>query len=294
MGRTEKTGGGQKMRLKLLFFSLFAVFLIKGSDASTSYYNDSLPRWFDLLKNGNTIEKRLALHNLTFLHFSEFRKDTKVFYPILEALKDKDQSIREVAVECLKDIGAGIQKSIDEKAWSQNCCKNTGIVPALVDVLGTDVDPRVRAEAAKALGMYRSDRTGYDILDKEERGIEPLIKALKDTDLWVRLNASFSLGELKAPQAIEPLIALLEDTSDWRNKLVQQDAIAAIGKIGVADDKLVAYLTNKMNDRYLKAHIVEAFTRLPCATVKEVLTKESDYPNERIRNLVVKFIQRCQ
>lgn len=223
------------MKLKGLLFCLLVLFFINSSLASTSYYDESLPRWLGMLKSGNTMEKKLALHSLFFLSFAEFRKDIKVFDPILEALKDKDPSIREAAAACLKNIGEGIQKSIDDKAWSQNCCKNTNIVPSLISVLLVDENPRVRAEAAKALGMYRSDRKGYDILDKEERAIEPLINALKDIDPWVRLYAAFSLGELRAQKAVDPLRALLADNSDWRNIYVQQEALASIRKIGVGE-----------------------------------------------------------
>ncbi|TAN39583.1 MAG: HEAT repeat domain-containing protein [Nitrospirae bacterium] len=233
MGR-KKTEGGREVRRNILLFSTIFVALINMSNASQiSYYEESLPKWLDLLVKGNRIERKLALDNLTFLQFAEYRKDIKVFDPILAALKDEDPSIREAAAGCLKSIGEYIQETVDDNVWSQNCCKNTMIVPALIKVLQEDKTPRVRAEAAKALGMYRSDRKGYGILDREERAIDPLINALKDVDPWVRLYAAFSLGELRAQKAGEPLRALLEDNSDWRNIFVQQEAFAAIRKIGM-------------------------------------------------------------
>jgi HEAT repeat protein len=262
MGREARDDGGEKMKHSAIYLLvIMLVFGIVTASRAETDYAQYLPKWLELLKIGNAREKKLALHSLWFLQYGEFRKDKKVFDPILEALKDKDPSIREAAAACLKAIGGDVLWSVDDEARSQNSGKGTIIAPALIKALLEDESPRVRAEAAKVLGKYgryRSDRRGRSRVDKEEQAVEPLINALKDKDPWVRLNAAFSLGELEAQKAVQPLIALLEDNADWRNKYVQQEVIAALRKIGVLnmDIEFSRVLLKISGDEYLKAEIL--------------------------------------
>ena len=271
------------MKLKILFFCLLlAFFFAKNVLASTAYYTESLPKWLEMLKKGDTREKKLALDHLWFLEYQEFRKDKNVFDPILEALKDKDASVREAAAACLKVIGREIPFAV-----------STTIVPSLINVLNEDENPRVRAEAAKALGMYRFDRKDRRLIDMEERGIDTLINALKDKDPWVRLNAVFSLGELKANKALEPLDALLEDNSDWRNKFIQQECLIALRKINptIASDRdIIPLLMRKFNDEYLKEEVIKTLGNWRAREAMELLASATKDPNERIRKAAIEAI----
>lgn len=274
------------MKLKILFFCLLlAFFSIKNVLASTAYYTESLPKWLEMLKSGEAREKKLALNNLWFLEYQEFRKDKNVFDPILEALKYKDASVREAAVACLKVIGREIPFAV-----------STTIVPSLIKVLNEDENPRVRAEAAKALGMYRFDRKDRSLIDMAERGIDSLINALKDKDPWVRLNAVFSLGELKAGKALKPMGALLEDNPDWRNKFVQQECIIAIRKIELPTEldksNLQNILRNKFNDQYLKGEVIKTLGHFKFDESSDLLILAAGDSSERIRKLSIEAISR--
>jgi len=280
--------------------------------AFSSEYSTELPRWLELLKRGDDLERRLALHNLWFLEYPEFRKDIRVFEPILNALKDKDPSIREAAAACLKRIGE----------LSKGCCRETKITPSLIEALG-DSSPRVRGQVAKALGYY-----------KDERAIDGLIKRLGDKDPWVRLNIVFALGELKALKAVDPLLNLLEDNSDWRNKFLQQECVIAIRKIGSPtaiglgggvtritpgirrpdgtiltpgtirrespgpptkiggfDDettaKVMSVLIQKSDNPYLRALIIGAFSQFKAVEAKDILLNSVNDPDEKIRKLAL-------
>ena len=258
------------MRRAMLLLATALIF-IAPTYGFSSEQADELPKWLELLRKGNAKEKKLAMRNLWFLEYQEYRKDPKVFAPILNTLlKDKDPSVREAAANVLKRIGD----------YSKGCCKETEIAPSLIKAL-EDTSPRVRREAALALAYY-----------KDDRAIDPLIKSLRDNDLWVRLNAVYSLGVFKAQKAVDPLVDLLNDDSDWRNKFVQQECIIALKKIwSVAGfDKEAKYiLMQKLNDEYLRAEILKTvgFPGGLDRNDMDTLLKLTSDSNENVRKLAV-------
>lgn len=235
-------------------------------------YDKYLPKWLELLRKGNESEKKLALSNLWFLEYPEYRKDPRVFDPILSALKDKNPSIREAAAASLKRIGE----------LSKGCCKET-VVPPLIKAL-EDNNARVREEAAKALAYY-----------KDSRAVDPLIRALKDKDPWVRLNAVYSLGELRAKEAVSPLLELLNDDSDWRNKFVQQECVITIRKIRwitILDKKVTAVLMQKAQDDYLKAEIIKTLGVFQAEEAKDIFIEATKDSDEKVRKEALDALSR--
>jgi HEAT repeat protein len=202
-----------------------------------------LSKWQKLLHKGNEQERKLALTQLPgLLRYPEIQ-DKAIFDGILQSLKDKNPSIRATAAASLKQFGRfhpgdleerkriALQRELVKKgdshfaktfpeSLSYHESRNL-IVPHLLKAL-SDNEPMVREEAAKALAFYKNEDT-----------TDGLIKSLHDKDPWVRLNVVFALGEMKTLKAIDPLLNLLEHDSDWRNKFVQQECLAAIGKIGL-------------------------------------------------------------
>jgi HEAT repeat protein len=304
-------------------FTLFAItfsFLIT-KDCFAAEYDKYLPKWLELLRKGNENERKLALSELWFLEYPEYRKDPKVFDPILQALKDKDPSVRAAAAASLKRIGE----------LSKGCCKETEIVPSLIKALD-DSHSRVREEASKALGYY-----------KDRRAVDPLIKCLNDKEPWVRLNSVFSLGklgekmlfigvassdsggggiafsvpilskeepkiripiqkeidkpketrkivpihgELGAEKALYPLLKLLNDNSDWRNKFIQQEVVIAIRKMWVYDNKkVVSLLIKKYDDEYLRAEVIKTLVKFEATEAKDIFLQAAKDSNEKIRRL---------
>ncbi len=256
---------------------------------STQENKEALPKWLDLFKNGNLWEKQIALDSLLFLEYSEYRKDTSVFDPILKGLKDKDPAVRTATAAYFKDLGK----------YSNGCCKETNIVPSLIDTL-QDENPETRREAAKALAYF-----------KDKRAVDPLLTRLQDKDPWVRLEAVFALGEIRDQITVLPLLALLFDDSDFRNKFVQQECLIAIRKIGsphtithspdgsykeigLLEEDLISQITpvliNKFNDPYLKTEIIKTFGKLKIKDAKDMLNDALKDPNERIRKLALEAL----
>ncbi len=86
--------------------------------------------------------------------------------------------------------------------------------PILVNLLETDPDYGIRADAAGALG-YLAD----------SRAFEPLVRAFyEDTQWLVRFSAAVSLGNLQDIRAKQVLLEALES----KEVVLQQAAIAAL------------------------------------------------------------------
>ena len=120
---------------------------------------------------------------------------------LIEALTDKDASVREAAAFALGQIAT---RSATERLTR----------------LLVDKDAEVRATAAFALG-YLGDR----------RSIAPLSKAQDDADAGVRSSAVVGLGLMQDEDAVDELIEMLNDPSFD----VRYDAAWSLGQIGDAD-----------------------------------------------------------
>ncbi len=80
--------------------------------------------------------------------------------------------------------------------------------PFLIDYLIEDLYHGDTKNASGSLGMLNS-YCGFSI---DKRAVEPLIKALKDSDWDTRMNAALVLGSFKDLGAVEPLINALNDS----------------------------------------------------------------------------------
>ncbi len=118
--------------------------------------------------------------------------------PLINALKDSSQWVREHAAEALGKIAS------------------TQAVEPLIAVL-KDSERWVRWHAAQALGKIG-----------DPRAVDSLVAALKDSDEWVRRYTAEALGEIADRRAVAPLIAALNDSEEW----VRAYAAAALGEVG--------------------------------------------------------------
>jgi HEAT repeat protein len=78
-----------------------------------------------------------------------------------------------------------------------------GDIGGLIRALHYKRDQRVRAAAARALGVARASRA-----------VPALIKALGDEYQYVRAKATEALGEIADQEAVKPLIHVLEDKNE--------------------------------------------------------------------------------
>jgi len=127
----------------------------------------------------------LILSCLSFVGCGKTNKDktdegtTDKVVTLIQWLKDKDRSVRQMAAEQLGER------------------KEVRAVAPLITAL-KDNNRTVRQSAAEALGEI-----------KDARSIEPLVVALKDNHKSVRWSAAGALGEIGSP-AVESLISELK------------------------------------------------------------------------------------
>ena len=205
------------------FFKAFRIkesFVYKMIEIINETYGfDTLLR---ILKSDNSIIRENVIFTL-----GEY-KDPKAILPLINALKDEEENVRNSAQKALQDIGTpaidALIASLKEEnlnvregaAYILGSIGNQRGADPLINVLLNDQDPEVRKRALNAL-----------IALKDNRVIDILIKNLNDQDPEVRADAVKALGKNKDPKAILPLINALKD-EEW---LVRDRAVNALKNI---------------------------------------------------------------
>lgn len=179
---------------------------------------------------------------------------------IIDALEDKEfsRNVRGFAATVLGDLGSkkavvplmyALKSDIPFVTWrSAEALGKIGediAVEELVEALKHE-DQYLRAEAARALGRMKAGKaveslvatlddghwlvrlyTRNALVEIGEPSAEPLIKALKDTNLSTRWQAAWALGHIQSEKAVESLAQALGDT-DW---MVRDEATVALKRI---------------------------------------------------------------
>lgn len=135
-------------------------------------------------------------------------KDTRAIKPLIAAL----------GKEKVEHSTAPMRTSRRSPAWPAPTLSNwayyvqESMTKALVKIGAPAIDPLIAALKDTNIGVRWA---AVDALGeiKDSRAVEPLIATLKDTDFNVRDSAAKDLGELKDSRAVVPLIdAMKEDT----------------------------------------------------------------------------------
>lgn len=171
-----------------------------------------------------------------------YSDDEKVTSGLSELFCESSESLdKDTLIPLLTNI---LLKDKDEEVR----VKTTGLLACLQDVRVVlpitkalqDNSARVRMHAAMALG----DLTRYTGKKKIcQAAVPELIKALNDTDSWVRTWAANSLGYIGDPTAIPKLIEQLTD----QDLYVRSSSIRSLGKIG--EKSVVPVLLERLDDR---------------------------------------------
>jgi len=152
--------------------------------------------------------------------------------PLIQALRDPDPSVREIAAQGLGYLGderavrplARALRDPDpyvrrRAAAALITLPAEGAVNELAAAATQDKDPEVRRFAVQALGWI-----GGSV------AVNALCQATKDKEAEVRRQAAMELGRIADPTALQSLSALLGDTPD-PDPDVRWAAVVAIGKL---------------------------------------------------------------
>lgn len=197
---------------------------------SSSYNEEEFKNLIELLSSGDKDKKAYAVVRLSGLGKSVvaplielFRyKDyasiwldvsgilgyigTPALEPLLNALKDKNSSVRMGAAAALGSLSTN-----DARA-----------VRPLIDAL-EDRAKQVRASAARALARFRSIEA-----------LEPLLNSLSDSDSNVPRATAYSLGEIPDERAIAALVKLL-DSEDPELQVIAMETLSRIGDSSILE-----------------------------------------------------------
>jgi HEAT repeat protein len=212
----------------------------------------------------------------------EAKKDVR---GIIEVLKDKNEHVRNSAVEALAKIGEPAVGPLIEAMEDWVVRKYAAIalvkigepaVETLIQAL-KDEDRYVRRHAAIAL-----ENVG------DKRAVEPLIQALRDEDEGVRGNAASALEEIGDTRAVKPLIKALKD----RDTNVRALAARALGKIG--DARAVEPLTKALKNKYrgIRESAAEALVKIGDARAVEPLIEALKDEDAWVRKFAAEALEK--
>jgi HEAT repeat protein len=204
----------------------------------------AVPPLIDALADESSFVREKAAESLGALG------DKSSLESLKHTLKDNNGSVRKEAAKALakmdwepsaSDLDDRITYLISNERWDELITVGTPAVNQLINALEDD-DETVRRKSAWILGEIR-----------DPAAVETLIKALKDDDAEVRAAASIALEQMGSP-SVHPLIVSLEE------KDLRKTSIVILGKIG--DERAVAPIVKKLNDRNLHVEAVTALNAL--------------------------------
>src|SRR5262249_27117084 len=177
---------------------------------------------------------------------------------LFTAAHDDNAGVRSAAVSSLSLMGISVDRvaaDLSNPNWQARSAALTTLerlgdrsaTSAVVRVLAADEDPRVRGEAARALGAL-GDQSTTDVL----------LRALSDQSSEVRVQAATSLGRLKSVGAVPALSNLLNDR-DQRVSIAAAEALARM-RDGKATRVLIDALSN--SDGAVRARAAHVIARV--------------------------------
>ena len=182
--------------------------------------------------------QQLSSGMVMFIH-SKFR-DYCAIPGLLEALTNREVSIREIAVEALGKIGDAsaipdLLEALKDDKWEVRVrvvvalgkIGDASAIPGLLEVL-RDKEWTMRDSAIVAL-----EKIG------DASAIPGLLKALKEEDWEVRISASEALGKIRDASAIPGLLKALKD-EEWTVRVIASEALGKIRDVSAIPGLLEA------------------------------------------------------
>ena len=198
--------------------------------------------------NENSVVRKYAVEALGNI------KDARAIEPLMAALKDRKTLVREYANKALMQIIEGLKERQDDKQLI-GMLKYEGATTqmAVIDALGDIPKTRVAENLVPFLGdrdSYIRKNAAESLKKIGEVAVVPLINALYNDDIQIRINSAMILGDIKDSLSVEPLINTLTYkpmSSSIEPATLRLEAARALGK--VRDARAVGPLVAALRDK---------------------------------------------
>ena len=237
-----------KLLLTAILLSVNLLTIVSGNEGELRHKEKTIDEWIEELDHNDVEVRRSAARAL-----EQTGPEAKDAIPaLIEALEDKDEYVRAAAGRALGKIGPEaeraipiLMKMIKDQVMIVRMGAAIGLggigpkareaIPVLADALeGPNEDHNVQYRAAEALGKMGPE------------AIPALVKAIQNTQYFVRRMSARALGEIGGADVVPALIKALQD--DDRN--VRVISVQALGKIGPDAKEAIPALTKALHDKY--------------------------------------------
>jgi len=167
------------------------------------YYLIALNDWKKLIHLGTSAvepllevlqdENSSTLHRECIKALGEIR-DKRAVEPLLEALQNKEISLREEAVKALGQMG------------------DSTVVKPLISVLQNENSSTLRVQTIRALGSTKDKRAVEPLIETLQREMQ---KARSEANTAIIIEVAGALGKIKDNRAFEALITVIEERADY-------------------------------------------------------------------------------
>ncbi len=169
---------------------------------------------------------------------------------VIPTLASEDVAIRNIGIEILEQLGSVAVAPVGEVLGDPD----DDVVKFGVDILSKIKDPRVESLLAPLVEHKNPNVRAAVVLCMGKvdvaTAVPTLLKALDDSEEWVRFNAIEGLGHLEDKRALDALFAIIEKESG----LVQEAALDAVARIASMEDSI--RVLPKVEALMAKGHIL--------------------------------------
>jgi len=212
-----------------------------------------------------TINDLVALRSIKGFNFLKtlFKKvnDIDLKQELLTALQTMQTPLN-LQISSLQDDNAVIRSIAKHQLSIRFAHLNTTETIKLIEFKNENEDIRYSAKKENNIVRHNEEKE-----EQPEPSIKLLIESLKNPDIYVRLSAIDTLGELGAIEAVKPLIELLKDS----NSSIRDQTVSALVQLGETEaiKPLIELLQN--SDKNVRFNVIFAVAKLGATEAIEPL-----------------------
>lgn len=217
--------------------------------------------------------------------------DTRAVEPLVSVLNVWE--ISQTAAKALERLGwqpkqdeSAVRYWLAKEEWQKCAALGQVAIETLIAVLKRSAEIGAFAQSMLSLNLFSGcpdfgffgQMEGMKCMEMREAAakvlveigapaIPPLLAALEDESVWMRMTIAWVLGEMRDARAVEPLANLLRNKDLLQDKdcsceCPQQAVLEALIKIGTPSIEALTALGAQVEDREMRRSIMEALDNL--------------------------------